>query len=122
MRRVNLMANDAAAQHRSRLAEERAAAERRIAGFTQSFEEIVSATEDVATDDEHDPEGHTIAWERQQAAALRDEAIAGLAELIAAEARLEAGSYGVCATCGSNIATARLEVLPATSTCVACAN
>lgn len=94
---------------------------RRITNLTHSFDEIVLATADVATDDEHDPEGHTIAWERQQIAALLDEARATLADIVKAETRLEAGTYGVCATCGRGIAADRLHALPATPTCVSCA-
>ena len=38
----------------------------------------------------------------------------------AALARLTAGSYGFCTECGSEIALARLEVMPATCLCAAC--
>lgn len=54
---------------RSRLEELRTATLRRAASLASSFDGIVEAARDVATDDEHDPEGHTIAWERQQVAA-----------------------------------------------------
>lgn len=107
--------------HRRRLDALRTATAHRIDMLTRSFDEIVHAAEDVATDDEHDPEGHTIAWERQQIAALRDEAEAVLVELTSAEERLEAGTYGFCVTCGNEIAPARLDALPATPTCVSCA-
>lgn len=93
----------------------------RIANLTQSFDDIVEAATDVATDDEHDPEGHTIAWERQQVSALLDEATAVLGELTTATERLDAGTYGVCSSCGVTIASARLEALPATAWCVSCA-
>ena len=94
---------------------------RRITGLKSSFDDIVHAASDVATDDEHDPEGHTIAWERQQVAALLDEARAALARIEAAEQRLDAGVYGICTTCGTPIARERLDALPATPTCVDCA-
>ncbi len=86
-----------------------------------SFEEIVEATSDVATDDEHDVEGHTIAWERQQIAALVDETRITLADIAAAERRLDEGTYGICTMCGRAIAEGRLEALPASPTCVNCA-
>lgn len=86
-----------------------------------SFEGIVEATSDVATDDEHDPEGHTIAWERQQIAALLEEATTTLAHIEAAEQRLADGHYGICTTCGREIAAERLEALPAAPTCIRCA-
>ena len=106
---------------RSQLDDLRAATSRRAASLARSFDGIVEATSDVATDDEHDPEGHTIAWERQQIAALLDEARSTLADIDAAERRLDEGSYGTCATCGRQIADARLDALPATPTCVDCA-
>ena len=108
--------------HRARLNELRTAAIRRTASLVSSFDGIVEATRDVATDDEHDPEGHTIAWERQPIAALLDEARTALADIDAAEQRLDDGGYGICATCGLRISDERLDALPATSTCVDCAD
>ncbi len=45
---------------RTRLDELRQATLRRASGLVSSFDGIVEAASDVATDDEHDPEGHTI--------------------------------------------------------------
>ena len=106
---------------RSRIADQRRALERRVATLTGSFDDVVSAATDVATDDEHDPEGHTIAWERQQIAAHLDLAHSELAALVDAEMRLDDGTYGICVVCGRGIAAGRLDALPATSTCVSCA-
>jgi len=106
---------------RSRLNELRTATIRRAASLVSSFDDIVEATSDVATDDEHDPEGHTIAWERQQIAALLDETRITLTDIEAAEQRLADGLYGTCITCGLVIAVERLDALPATPTCVNCA-
>ena len=73
-------------------------------------------------DDEHDPEGHTIAWERQQTAALLRSARARLAELDLAIRRIEAGDHGRCEICGSPIGDERLDALPTARTCVDCAS
>ena len=35
--------------------------------------------------------------------------------------RIETGKYGICATCGTKIPEARLNVLPFATTCVNCA-
>lgn len=43
-----------------------------------------------------------------------------LDEVLAAEARLAAGTYGWCETCGVPIPVARLRALPETRCCVAC--
>jgi len=106
---------------RSQLDELRTATIRRAANLVSSFDGIVEATSDAATDDEHDPEGHTIAWERQQIAALLDETRTTLAEIAAAGQRLDDGRYGTCTTCGLQIAVERLNALPATPICVNCA-
>ena len=36
--------------------------------------------------------------------------------------RLESGEYGVCESCGQDIPTARLDVLPYATFCVSCAS
>lgn len=107
--------------HAERLAEERARTVHQIGSLQQSFDDIVAASEQVATDDEHDPEGHTIAWERQQVAALLESARARLGELDLAIRRVEGGDYGRCEACGRPIPDERLDALPTASTCVACA-
>jgi DnaK suppressor protein len=43
------------------------------------------------------------------------------AAIDAALARIDAGEYGYCVKCGDDIAAARLEHNPATSTCIQCA-
>jgi len=106
---------------RDRLRELRAETLNRANSLGTSFDGIVEAATDVATDDEHDPEGATIAWERQQVAALLDETNAALAEIDAAEARVDDGSYGTCTTCGEAVGAERLDALPATPICVGCA-
>ena len=98
-----------------------AAARDQVAALQTARDEIVAASEGSNADDEHDPEGATIAFERQQVAALLTQAEASLA---AVEAALEAhavGSYGRCERCGEPIGAERLEALPAATTCISCA-
>ena len=55
-------------------------------------------------------------------AALQADAVE--ARLVAVEAaldRIESGEYGRCRACGSGIAEARLDAVPATETCRECA-
>jgi RNA polymerase-binding transcription factor DksA len=103
------------------LEEERARTVERLARLRQDFLGIVDASRDSNADDEHDPEGATIAFERSQVDALVRQAEAHLAEIDAARERLAAGEYGVCEVCGRPIAPGRLEARPTARTCVACA-
>ncbi|WP_436702313.1 TraR/DksA family transcriptional regulator [Nocardioides sp. BYT-33-1] len=105
---------------RALLEAERVEAQRRLAGLTGSFDEVVAASRDTNADDEHDPEGATIAFERSQLATLVAQVRRRLAEVDAALARLDAGTYGRCERCGLPIAPARLEARPAARTCIGC--
>jgi RNA polymerase-binding transcription factor DksA len=104
-----------------RLRRELEAVRGRVAALEATFDDVVRSAEDVATDDEHDPEGHTIAFERQQVASLLEESRAQAAELAGGLDRLAAGTYGRCEACGGSIAPARLAALPAARRCIACA-
>jgi RNA polymerase-binding protein DksA len=101
---------------------ERAATLAQIDALTREFDEVVAASRSSNADDEHDPEGATIAFERQQVAALLDQARARLADVDAALVRRAAGSYGVCASCGRPIGAERLAARPAARTCIDCAS
>jgi len=107
---------------RERLRSERAAAASRLAGLERELGSVVESASQANTDDEHDPEGATIAYERQHVAALISQAKDSLTEIDAAIGRLEAGSYGRCARCGKPIAPERLAVRPSASTCIKCAD
>jgi DnaK suppressor protein len=106
---------------RDLLNEERTTTLNRIGAMTAEFDEIVAATAGSNTDDEHDPEGSTIAFERAQVSALLLEAQAYLAELDRALAKVDAGRYGTCERCGAPIGAERLAARPATESCVSCA-
>jgi DnaK suppressor protein len=106
---------------RERLAADRAATAKRLAGLTRDFDDLVESASQANTDDEHDPEGATIAFERQHVAAMISQARGRLAEIDAAVARLEEGSYGACGRCGQPIGDERLAARPAATTCVRCA-
>jgi DnaK suppressor protein len=104
-----------------RLAAEAAATRARLVGLQADFAGVVAASSDSNADDEHDPEGSTIAFERSQIAALINQAQQHLAEVEAAEDRLAQGRYGVCEVCGRAIAPARLEARPVARLCIECA-
>lgn len=105
----------------TRLAADRAATQEGIAAMTAHLAAAAAAANGSNLDDEHDPEGSTVAFEREQLAAVRSQAQAHLAELDAAIARLDGGQYGLCKVCGALISDERLDALPATQVCIACA-
>lgn len=105
---------------RTRLDALRDAAQERLAALQDLHGAVVDASRDSNADDEHDPEGATIAFERAQVDALTKDTVARLTAVDAAFARLDAGTYGVCAVCGRPIPDARLEALPTATTCVTC--
>ena len=84
--------------------------------------DIVSASADSNADDEHDPEGATIAFERQQIVALLDQARKTHADLERALAAAEQGDEGTCERCGRPIGTERLEARPSARSCISCAS
>jgi len=92
-----------------------------IASLTGNIASIVEAAQLTTSDDEHDPEGSTIAFERSQAGALLTAATEHLADVNAALARIDAGTYGRCERCGREIARDRLRTRPAARTCITCA-
>ncbi len=93
----------------------------RITALRREFDGIVESSAGVATDDEHDPEGATIAFERAQVAALLGQARRHLAELDDALERLRQGRYGRCEQCGRPVSAGRLAARPAARTCITCA-
>jgi len=101
-----------------RLAAERSSTEERLARLRDDFAGVVAASRDTNADDEHDPEGQTIAYERSQTGALIQQAERHLGEIDAALDRVGAGTYGTCETCGKPIAPARLLARPTARTCV----
>ena len=90
----------------------------RLHALGVSREDVVQAAQGSNLDDEHDPEGATIAFEREQLRALTTQTAARLVEIDEALARLDDGTYGICAVCGEPIGEARLEARPTASRCI----
>ena len=92
-----------------------------IATLEADLTALFEASRSSNADDEHDPEGSTIAYERAQLTAVRDAARRHLIDIDDALARLDAGTYGLCERCGRPIPPERLAVRPFATTCVPCA-
>jgi DnaK suppressor protein len=102
------------------LAAERTAALARVEDLGGHIAAIIDATDGANSDDEHDPEGATIAFERAQAQALQSAAAQRLGEIDAALERLRVGGYGDCVVCGRPIDPERLLARPTADRCVGC--
>src|SRR5947209_17580358 len=107
---------------RAELVADRAATLRRIEALTGDVDAVIEAASDVATDDEHDPEGATIAFERARVGALLEQAHVHLNDIDDALRRIGQGSYGVCEICREPIGAERLAARPVARTCITCAS
>ncbi len=116
---------DEAERHRLRaaLVAELERAREQAAALTRQFDDIVAAAELSNADDEHDPEGTTIAFERSQVSALLKQVQHDIVALERTLADLDDGAHdvGMCEQCTRPIGIERLVALPATRRCVRCA-
>jgi RNA polymerase-binding protein DksA len=108
-------------QARVRLEAEHRQTVARLADLSHDFDAVVAASRDTNADDEHDPEGATIAFERSQVQALVRQAREHLAEIEAALERVDAGTFGTCEDCSRPIGEDRLDARPVARTCISCA-
>jgi DnaK suppressor protein len=67
-------------------------------------------------------EGTSIAVERLSQVAAHERMLTTLADVIRAQEKLADGTFGVCDSCGGQIAEARLEALPWAVLCINCAS
>jgi DnaK suppressor protein len=99
----------------------RAEAQAQVERLDGELAALFEASRSSNADDEHDPEGSTIAFERAQLTALLSAGRRRIADLDDALLRSAAGTYGVCEGCGVPIPAERLAARPFATTCVACA-
>lgn len=108
-------------QVRTRINAERRRLLSLVDSLTASFDDLTEAADASPPDDEHDPEGHTIAFERSQLTARRDGYLRAIADLAAAEIRLNDARSALCEGCGDPIPHERRLAVPTTTRCVECA-
>lgn len=112
----------AADQVRATLLERRAVLLAELAAAGSALVEIRAMRADRTDDDEHDPDGSPLSAEWARLDGLHRAALRRLAETDAAIAQVDTGQYGICSRCGRPISPGRLEVMPAASWCVQCAD
>lgn len=106
---------------RGRLEALRADAAARAEAAASALSTLVHDRQGSNDDDEHDPEGVTLSSEWSRLSGLAEAAQSELQQVDDALARMDAGTYGICASCGRPIPDGRLEVRPFAEYCVACA-
>jgi RNA polymerase-binding transcription factor DksA len=99
----------------------RASAQAQAASLALDLQALFAASRDSNADDEHDPEGATIGFERAQLTALLAASRERIAEVDDALRRVDAATYGVCERCGQPIAEERLAARPFARRCIGCA-
>ena len=90
----------------------------RLETMTKNLQSLFAASAGSNADDEHDPEGPTIAYERAQLSALIEAAREDLAAIEAATHRLNHSGYGICEVCHQPIPVPRLDARPTARTCL----
>ena len=96
--------------------------------YTRQAEELRAQAEALALEhepgdvqfDEEGGEGGTANVDRELDLHLSAQAHAAIEEIDAAMAKIAAGTYGYCESCGVAIPRARLEALPHARLCVSC--
>jgi len=103
-----------------RLSTEKVLTVDRIEALTGEIEDIDAGMAGANSDDEHDPEGSTLAFERARISALLSQDRTYLEEIERAQDRLADGTYGTCEHCGAAIPRERLAARPVARVCVQC--
>ena len=99
----------------------RASTQAEAATLAEDLQALFRASRDSNADDEHDPEGATIGFERAQLTALLAASRERIAEVDDALLRLDTAGYGMCERCGRPIGAERLAARPFARCCMACA-
>lgn len=110
--------DDGLQRYRPLLLEELQRARASSAALDAESRSVSAARDNSNVDDEHDPEGTTIASELSQMSVLSRAASTRAAEIQAALERLDVGTYGRCVVCGDRIAVGRLDARPWTAFCI----
>jgi RNA polymerase-binding protein DksA len=85
-------------------------------------DELDRAEEETSQRQPEDVQRAAELWDATVLAHLGESDARSLLEVVEALRRLDTGDYGVCVSCGGDIAPARLDALPATATCIECAS
>ena len=106
-------------QFRERLVEER----RRVVDaidniHTENPGSLGDETDETTYQDNHLGDIATATFDREMASSLEENSVHVLAEIDAALARIDEGTYGICVRCGKPIGQERLDALPWATLCI----
>ena len=106
---------------KAKLLEER----ERLVADLESLEETTASTSrdasgDLSSYSSHMADMGTDAMEREKAFLFASAKRSRLDEITVAMARMDAGTFGVCESCGNPIPIRRLERMPGALLCIAC--
>ena len=108
------MDSDTLETYRQRLLERQQHLVQRIFGMEESMLEM-DADRDIERTDRVQEEAVEVAL-----TALDEQGRREMEAIQAALARIDAGTYGICETCGETISAARLTAMPTARRCVSC--
>jgi len=108
------------ARLRSTLEDERSRLRAEIEEYEREGQETLSDVSGENNYRDHMADQGSATFARELDMTLEDNARQRLAQIERALARMDEGTYGVCARCGAPIAEARLEAVPAAELCIVC--
>lgn len=117
------LAKSTVERFRKRLESERDHLETQIAEYEREIEE--ARMTEASSDRSPDPgnaEASSVKLEYAKELSIEQNTVDLLGKVRHALARIEAGSYGICESCGRSIPVERLEALPYATLCVDCAS
>lgn len=93
---------------------------KRVADALDFLHEENSVSQDDEIPETGDADTATVTFDREMELTLEENSAHVLAEIDGALARIDAGTYGICQSCGGPIAEERLEAMPYATLCIDC--
>ena len=108
---------------RRRLEEEQLRLQKMITDIEAEREEVrLTETSSDRSPDPNTAEGGSLAFEMEKELSILENTRDILSKVEESLVRIDEGTYGICDLCGTAIPVTRLEALPYTKLCVACAS
>jgi DnaK suppressor protein len=108
---------------RKRLEDERERLEEQIADYERVLEEArLTESSSDRSPDPGNAEASSMKLEYAKELSIEQNTLDLLSKANRALERIDAGTYGICESCGKSIPIERLEVLPYSTLCVECAS